>query len=39
MNHSIHGHTSMCDQAIFAVKALTSEISRKQPLNHGILVV
>jgi len=39
MNHSIHGHTSMCDQAIFTIKALTIEISRKQPPNHGILVV
>ena len=29
----------MCDQAIFATKALTAEISRKQPANHGILVV
>ena len=39
MNHSIHGHTSMCDQAIFAIKALTTEISRKQAPNHVILVV
>ena len=29
----------MCDQAIFAIKALTTEISHKQPLSHGILVV